>query len=147
LTGLSFCGDYRCSAIALPRRVMILSQCRSDDDGGNRPTRSIREMAAMACEICTGKEARSIGAAVRHGRFGSACAAAMVAVALAASICAIVLVLGADGAFAASAGLITGDPQALDYAVLVPVLLIVVTLTCFAGYGLTPGYVRRRNRR
>ena len=101
----------------------------------------------MACEICTGKEARSIGAAVRHGRFGSACAAAMVAVVLAASICAIVLVLGADGAFASSAGLITGDPQALDYAVLVPVLLIVVTLTCFAGYGLTPGYVRRRNRR
>ena len=46
------------------------------------------------------KEPRSIGAAVRHGRFGSACAAAMVAVALAASICAIALVLGADGAFA-----------------------------------------------
>jgi hypothetical protein len=79
---------------------MILSQCRSDDDGGKRPTRSIRKMAAMACKVCAGKEARSIRAAVRHGRFGSACAAAMVAVALAASICAIALVLGADGAFA-----------------------------------------------
>jgi hypothetical protein len=58
-------------------------------------------MAEMALEVCTSKEPRSIGAAVRHGRFGSACAAAMVAVALAASICAILLVLGADGAFAA----------------------------------------------
>ena len=53
----------------------------------------------MAWEVCS-KEPRSIGAAVRHGRFGSACAAAMVALALAASICAIALVLGADGAFA-----------------------------------------------
>jgi hypothetical protein len=55
----------------------------------------------MALEVCTSEEARSIGAAVRHGRFGSACAAAMVAVAVAVSICAILLMLGADGAFAA----------------------------------------------
>jgi hypothetical protein len=100
LTGLSVYADRRRSAIALSHRVMILSQCRSDDDGGKRPTRSIRKMAAMACKVCTGKEVRSIGAAVRHGRLGSACAAAMVAVALAASICAIALVLGVDGAFA-----------------------------------------------
>jgi hypothetical protein len=57
----------------------------------------------MALEIGTTKEPRSIGAAVRHGRFGSACAAAMVALALAASICAIVLVLDAGGAFASAA--------------------------------------------
>jgi hypothetical protein len=55
----------------------------------------------MTLEAYTDEEPRSIGAAVRHGRFGSACAAAMVAIALAASICAILLVLGADGAFAA----------------------------------------------
>ena len=66
-----------------------------------RHTQAIRAMAEMALEVFTGEEPRSIGAAVRHGRFGSACAAAMVAVALAASICAILLVLGADGAFAA----------------------------------------------
>ena len=56
----------------------------------------------MAWETCTDTEPRSIGAAVRHGRFGSACAAAMVAFTLAASICAIALVLGTDGALAAS---------------------------------------------
>jgi hypothetical protein len=104
-------------------------------------------MAEMTWEVCTGKEPRSIGAAVRHGRFGSACAAAMVAVALAVSICAIVLVLGSDGAFAASPRLITVDEQSLDYGVLVPVLLIVVALTCFAFNGLTPGYARRRRNR
>lgn len=56
----------------------------------------------MTLEVYTDEELRSIGAAVRHGRFGTACAAAMVAIALTASICAIVLVLGSDGAFAAS---------------------------------------------
>ena len=65
------------------------------------PTQAIRAAAQMSLEVCSDKEPRSIGAAVRHGRFGSACAAAMVAIALAVSICAILLVLGADGAFAA----------------------------------------------
>jgi hypothetical protein len=55
----------------------------------------------MTLQVYTDKEPRSIRAAVRHGRFGSACAAAMVAVTVAVSICAIVLVLSADGAFAA----------------------------------------------
>jgi hypothetical protein len=103
-------------------------------------------MVEMAWEACTGKEPRSIGAAVRHGRFGSACAAAMVAIALAASICAIVLALGTDGAFAASP-LIPVDEQGLNYAVLVPVLLVAIALTCFAFNGLTPGYARRRRNR
>jgi hypothetical protein len=93
-----------------------------------------------------GKEPRSIGAAVRHGRFGSACAAAMVAVALAVSICAIVLVLGSDGAFAASPRLIAVE-AGLDYGMLVPVLLIVIALAALAFNGLAPAYVRRRNRR
>jgi len=109
-----------------------------------RQRQSIREMAAMAWEAC--KEPRSIGAAVRHGRFGSACAAAMVALALTASICAIVLALGTDRAAAAGA-LITVDEQSLNYAVLVPVVLIAVGLTCFAFNGLTPGYARRRRNR
>jgi hypothetical protein len=112
-----------------------------------RHTQSIRKMTEMAWEVCTGKEPRSIGAAVRHGRFGSACAAAMVAVAIAVSICAIALVLGADGAFAASSRLITVDEAGMDYGVLVPVLLIVVALTCFAFNGLPPGYARRRRNR
>jgi hypothetical protein len=112
-----------------------------------RYPQSIREMAVMAWEVCTGKEPRSIGAAVRHGRFGSACAAAMVAVALAVSICAIALVLGSDGAFAASPSLIMVAEQGIDYGVLVPVLIIVIALTCFAFNGLTPGYVRRRRNR
>jgi hypothetical protein len=89
-------------------------------------------MTAMAWEACIDKEPRSIGAAVRHGRFGSACAAAMVALALAVSICAIVLVLGADSAFAATPRLIATDEHGLDYGALVPVLLIVIALTCFA---------------
>jgi hypothetical protein len=55
----------------------------------------------MTLEVYTNEEPRSIRAAVRHGRFGSACAAAMVALALAVSICAVLLMLGADGAFAA----------------------------------------------
>ena len=92
------------------------------------------------------KEPRSIGAAVRHGRLGSACAAAMVAVALAVSICAIVLVLGSDGAFAASPRLITVE-TGLGYGTLVPALLIVVALTALAFNRLAPAYVRRRNRR
>lgn len=112
-----------------------------------RHTRSIRAMALMALEVCTRKEPRSIGAAIRHGRFGSACAAAMVAIALAASICAIVLVLGVDGAFAASPRLIMIDEQGFDYGVLVPVFLIVIVLTCFAANGLTPAYARRRRNR
>jgi hypothetical protein len=103
-------------------------------------------MTAMAWEVTT-KEPRSIGAAVRHGRFGSACAAAMVALALAVSICAIVLVFGTDGAFAATPRLITTDGHGLDYGVLVPVILIVIALTCFARNGLTPVYVRRRRNR
>jgi hypothetical protein len=102
-------------------------------------------MAAMAL-VCTGKEPRSIGAAVRHGRFGSACAAAMVAVALAVSICAIALVLGSDGAFAASPRRIA-DEAGLDYGVLAPLLLLIVALAGFACNGLRPAYVRRRNRR
>lgn len=101
----------------------------------------------MAWEVCTGKEPRSIGAAVRHGRFGSACAAAMVAVALAVSICAIALVLGSDGAFAATPRLIMVAEQGLDYGVVVPLLLIVVALTCLAFNGLTPAYTRRRRNR
>ena len=96
----------------------------------------------MAWEACTDKEPRSIGAAVRHGRFGSACAAAMVALAIAISICAIVLVLGTDAAFAATPRLITIDGQGLDYGMLVPVLLIVIALGYFAFDGLAPGYVR-----
>jgi hypothetical protein len=110
-------------------------------------TQSIREMTAMAWETYTDKEPRSIGAAVRHGRFGSACAAAMVAVALAVSICAIVLVLGSDGAFAATPRLITIDGQGLDYGMLVPILLVVIALTCFAVNGLAPAYARRRRNR
>jgi hypothetical protein len=103
-------------------------------------------MTAMAWEVCT-KEPRSIGAAVRHGRFGSACAAAMVALAIAVSICAIVLVLGTDAAFAAAPRLITTDEHGLDYGALVPVLLIVIAFTCFACNGLTPVYARRRRNR
>ncbi len=101
----------------------------------------------MAWEVCAGKEPRSIGAAVRHGRFGSACAAAMVAVSLAASICALVLALGVDGAFAATPRLIIIDEQGMNYSVVVPVLLVVMALTCFAFNGLTPGYARRRRNR
>jgi hypothetical protein len=48
----------------------------------------------------TYKERRSITEAVRHGRLGSACAAAMVAGALAASICAIALALGTEAVLA-----------------------------------------------
>ena len=107
-------------------------------------TQSIRQMTAMAWQAC--KEPRSISAAVRHGRFGSACAAAMVALALTASICAIVLALGTDHA-AAAGSLITVDEQSLNYAVLVPVVVVAVGLTCFAFNGLTPGYVRRRRDR
>jgi ABC-type arginine transport system permease subunit len=114
----------------------------------SRHTQLIREMAAMAWEACTDKEPRSIGAAVRHGRFGSACAAAMVALALAVSICALVLMLGIDGAFAATSRLITIDGQGLHYGMLVPVLLIVIALGYFAFDGLAPAYVRvYRNRR
>jgi hypothetical protein len=54
----------------------------------------------MAFEACAENEPRSIRAAVRHARFGSACAAAMVALALAVSICAIAFALGIDSAFA-----------------------------------------------
>jgi hypothetical protein len=54
----------------------------------------------MTLDHCKTEAPRSIGAAVRHGRFGSACAAAIVALALAVSICAIALALGGDGAFA-----------------------------------------------
>ena len=104
-------------------------------------------MAAMACKVCTGKEARSIGAAVRHGRFGSACAAAMVAVALAVSICALVLMLGADGAFAATSRLIATDEHGLHYGMLMSVLLIVIAVGYFAFDGLAPAYVRRRRNR
>jgi hypothetical protein len=105
-------------------------------------------MTAMAWEACTDKEPRSIGAAVRHGRFGSACAAAMVALALAVSICAIVLVLGSDGAFAATPRLIATDEHGLHYGMLMSVLLIVIALGYFAFDGLAPAYVRiRRNRR
>jgi hypothetical protein len=103
-------------------------------------------MTAMAWEVCT-KEPRSIGAAVRHGRFGSACAAAMVALALAVSICAIVLVLGADGAFAATPRGIAAGGQSLDYGALVPVLLILMALSCFATDGRAPAYARRRRNR
>jgi hypothetical protein len=104
-------------------------------------------MTAMTWADYTDKEPRSIGAAVRHGRFGSACAAAMVALAIAVSICAIVLVLGTDAAFAAATRLITTDEHGLDYGALVPVLLIVIALTCFACNGLTPVYARRRRNR
>ena len=110
-----------------------------------RPAQLIRQMAEMAWQACS-KEPRSIGAAVRHGRFGSAYAAAMVALALAVSICAIALVLGTDGAFAATP-LITVDEQSMNYSVLVPVILVVFALTCFAFNGLTPGYARRRRNR
>jgi hypothetical protein len=113
----------------------------------SRHTQLIREMTAMAWEACTDKEPRSIGAVVRHGRFGSACAAAMVAVALAVSICALVLMLGTDGAFAATSRLITIDGQGLHYGMLVPVLLIVIALGYFAFDGLAPAYVRRRRNR
>jgi hypothetical protein len=103
-------------------------------------------MTAMAWEVCT-KEPRSIGAAVRHGRFGSACAAAMVVLALAVSICAIALVLGADGAFAASPALVGVDGQGANYGMLAPVLLIVIALTCCTCHGLAPVYARRRRNR
>jgi hypothetical protein len=104
-------------------------------------------MTAMTWEAYTDKEPRSIGAAVRHGRFGSACAAAMVALAIAVSICAIVLVLGTDAAFAAAPRLITTDEHGRDYGVLVPVLLIVIALSCFAADSRAPAYARRRRNR
>jgi hypothetical protein len=72
----------------------------------------------------------------------------MVAVALAVSICALVLMLGADGAFAATPRLIAADEHGLDYGMLVSVLLIVIALGYFAFDGLAPAYARvRRTRR
>jgi hypothetical protein len=84
-----------------PRRVTVPSQWRTDCGRTSCDGRLIREITAMTLEVYTDEEPRSIGAAVRHGRFGSACAAAMVALTVAVSICAIALVLGVDGAFAA----------------------------------------------
>ena len=99
----------------------------------------------MAWDACTGNEPRSIGAAVRHGRFGSACAAAMVTVALAAAICAIVLMLGADGAAAAPRSMAV-DGQGPAYAMAGAALLVFFTLVG-AAYRLTPSHVRRRRNR
>ena len=100
----------------------------------------------MVWEACT-REPRSIGAAVHYRRFGTAAAAAVVAASLAVSICAIALVLGTDCALAANPHLITIDEQSLNYAVLVPVMIVVLALACVVFNGLTPSYVRRRRNR
>ena len=51
-------------------------------------------------EVCAAVERRSIETAVRHRRVGFAWAGALVAVALVLSICALLMVMSANAAFA-----------------------------------------------
>jgi hypothetical protein len=92
---------------------------------------------------------RSIAAAVRHGRIGSAFAAAMVAVALIISIGAIVTMIGTAPAFAGPRDLITIDDGTGHGGIsLVIAIAVIMLILCSVAFnGLTPGHARRRRER
>ena len=101
----------------------------------------------MATNLYAVEQPRSISAAVEHGRLGSACAAAMVAIALVASICAIVLLIGTDAALAAPRELATIDDGSASSGVIgvvIGISVIMMLLAAVAFNGLTPSQARRR---
>jgi len=109
----------------------------------------IRKASDMAMDLITAHEPSSIAAAVRHGRFGSACASAMIAITIVAAICAIFLMIGTDGAFAGPRDLITIDDGSGHGGVslIIAISVVVVLLASVAFNGLTPGHARRRRER
>jgi glycerol uptake facilitator-like aquaporin len=93
------------------------------------------------------QQPRSISAALEHGRLGSAFAAAIVAIVLLASICAIVLLIGTDAALAASRQLATVDDGSASNGVIgmvIGISVIMMLLASVAFNGLTPSQARRR---
>lgn len=103
----------------------------------------------MALDLISAQESRSIAAAVRHGRFGSACAAAMIAIAILTSIGAIVTMIGTGPAFAGPRDLITIDDGSGHGGLsLVIAIAVIMLLLCSVAFnGLTPGQARRRRER
>lgn len=103
----------------------------------------------MATDLIPAQEPRSIAAAVRHGRFGSACAAAMIAIALLMSIGAIVTMIGTDPAFAGPNDLITIDDGSGHggLSLMIAIAVVMLLLCSVAFNGLTPGQARRRRER
>jgi len=103
----------------------------------------------MATDLISAHKPRSVAAAVRHGRVGSAGAAAMVAVALLTSIGALVTMMGTDPAFAGPRDLIAIDDATGNggISLLIAVVVVMALLCSVAFNGLTPGQARRRRER
>jgi hypothetical protein len=101
----------------------------------------------MAFDLSRSHEPHSIATAVRHGRLGSACAAAMVAIALMVSICAIVLMISGDAALAAQSELFMVDDGSVSSDAIVMVIAVAVIMMLLASVafnGLTPSQARKR---
>jgi|GEM_PF-1406133 len=134
-------------AIGLPRCDNIMTQCDAIWALDERIEKLIRKVLAMAADFNAGQEPRSIAAAVRHGRLGSAYAAAMIAIALMISICAIVLMISGDAALAAPRELFMVDDGSVGGGAIVMLIAasaIMMLLASVAFNGLTPSQARKR---
>lgn len=103
----------------------------------------------MSLVMPTPNEPRSIAAAAHHRRLGSAWTGALVSVALIASICTLVLMIGTSAASALPRQLIVvddGNSSAVIFTI-AAISVVMVLLAAFAFNGLTPGHVRRRRTR
>jgi hypothetical protein len=103
----------------------------------------------MSLVLPAPNEPRSIAAAAQHRRLGSAWTGALVSVALAVSICTLVLVIGTSAASALPRHLIViddGNSSLVVFAV-IGIGIVMMLLAAFAFNGLTPGHARRRRSR
>jgi len=102
----------------------------------------------MSFDLSATHEARSFRAAQLHGRLAAACTEIFVSLALIVSICAVVLMLGTNAASAAARNLVMVDDGISARAIFAAaVAALFMLLAPFAFNGLTPGHIRRRNRR
>lgn len=92
------------------------------------------------------REPRSIAAAAQHRRLGSAWSGALVSLALIASICTLVMMIGTRAATALPRQLVVID-DGNSSLVLFTVIAVMAILGAFVFNGLTPDQARRRRSR